>query len=207
MTEVHPNIEELRAAASVCTACDLYERATQTVFGEGPPHAALMLVGEQPGDREDEVGKPFVGPAGQLLDRALAEAGIDRAHTYVTNAVKHFKWKPAGKVRLHQKPNAREIRACSQWWRAELEAVRPSVVVLLGATAAQAILGPAIRVTRDRGQILPLPEVGPEGPVAIVTTHPAAILRMREPDRGAEFAELVHDLALAVEHLESRIDR
>ena len=208
MTEGKPeSIKTLRAAASECTACDLHEKATQTVFGEGPARAALMLVGEQPGDREDIAGKPFVGPAGQLLDRALVEAGIDRKDTYVTNVVKHFKWKPSGKVRLHQKPNAREIRACSRWWRAELAAVRPAVVVLLGATAAQAVLGPATRVTRDRGQIFPLPETEPDGPVAIVTTHPSAILRMREPDRSAKFAALVHDLALAVEHLESRIDR
>ena len=159
MTEGKPeSIKALRAAASECTACDLHETATQTVFGEGPARAALMLVGEQPGDREDIAGKPFVGPAGQLLDRALVEAGIARKDTYVTNVVKHFKWKPSGKVRLHQKPNAQEIRACSQWWRAELAAVRPAVIVLLGATAAQAVLGPATRVTRDRGQIFPLPE-------------------------------------------------
>jgi len=128
-------LSELRDAAARCTRCDLYRNATQTVFGEGEPHARLVLIGEQPGDREDVEGRPFVGPAGQLLDRALAAAGIERRQVYLTNAVKHFKWKRQGKVRLHQKPNAEEIRACADWWRAELDAVQPDLVVLLGATA------------------------------------------------------------------------
>src|SRR5262249_30682957 len=133
-------LEALRADACACTACDLYERASQTVFGEGPTDAEMMLVGEQPGDQEDRRGHPFVGPAGRILDEALRGAEIDRSRVYVTNAVKHFKWRPAGKVRLHQKPNAAEIRACSQWWHAELEVVQPRMVVLLGATAAQALI-------------------------------------------------------------------
>jgi uracil-DNA glycosylase family protein len=193
-----PPLAEIRSEAAGCTACDLYARATQTVFGEGPPDARMMFVGEQPGDHEDREGHPFVGPAGQLLDRALQEAQIDRDQVYVTNAVKHFKWRPAGKVRLHQKPNAAEIRACSRWWKAELEAVQPAIVVLLGATAAQAVLGPKVRVTRDRGQILAVP--GNETP-ALVTIHPSAILRMKQPDRDEGFAALVRDLVVAAGQL------
>ena len=196
-----PPLSEIRREAAGCTACDLYARATQTVFGEGPPDARMMLVGEQPGDHEDREGHPFVGPAGQLLDRALQVAQIDRDEVYVTNAVKHFKWRPAGKVRLHQKPNAAEIRACSRWWKAELDAVQPEIVVLLGATAAQAVLGPKVRVTRDRGQILAVPE--DETP-ALVTIHPSAILRMKQPDRDEGFAALVRDLVAAAEHLAGR---
>jgi uracil-DNA glycosylase family protein len=192
------DLADLRREAARCTACDLYARATQTVFGEGPPDARLMLVGEQPGDREDRDGHPFVGPAGQLLDRALHDAGIDRDGVYITNAVKHFKWAPAGKVRLHKKPNAGEIRACSQWWKAELAAVQPDIVVLLGATAAQALLGPQVRVTRDHGRILTI--TTPETP-ALVTIHPSAILRMKNADRDEGFAGLVRDLVTAAEHV------
>ncbi len=194
-------LSEIRDEAAGCTACDLYARATQTVFGEGPGDARMMIVGEQPGDHEDREGHPFVGPAGQLLDRALREAQIDRAEVYVTNAVKHFKWRPAGKVRLHQKPNAAEIRACSRWWKAELDAVQPEIVVLLGATAAQAVLGPKVRVTRDRGRILAVPD--DETP-ALVTIHPSAILRMNQADRDEGFAALVRDLAVAAEQLAGR---
>ncbi len=196
-----PPLSEIRREAAGCTACDLYARATQTVFGEGPGDARMMIVGEQPGDHEDREGHPFVGPAGQLLDRALAEAEIDRRRVYVTNAVKHFKWRPAGKVRLHQKPNAAEIRACSRWWKAELDAVQPEIVVLLGATAAQAVLGPKVRVTRDRGRILAVPD--DETP-ALVTIHPSAILRMNQADRDEGFAALVRDLAVAAEQLAGR---
>jgi DNA polymerase len=187
-------LESLRAEACTCQACDLYERATQTVFGEGPADATMMLVGEQPGDQEDRHGRPFVGPAGRILDEALREAEIDRSQVYVTNAVKHFKWRPAGKVRLHQKPNAAEVRACSQWWHAELEVVRPRVVVLLGATAAQALIGPKARVTRDRGQVTELPD---SGTPAVVTIHPSAILRMDAADRDDGLAGLVSDLVVA----------
>ena len=145
------DIDELKAAAAGCTGCALHERATQTVFGEGPARAPVMLVGEQPGDQEDLQGRPFVGPAGQLLDWALEKAGIDRTQAYVTNVVKHFKWVPRGKRRIHSKPSSLEIKACLPWLEAELAAVQPEVIVLLGATAAQALLGASFRVTRERG--------------------------------------------------------
>jgi uracil-DNA glycosylase len=164
------------------------------VFGEGPPDAELVVVGEQPGDAEDLAGRPFVGPAGQLLDRALAEAGIDRRRVYVTNAVKHYKWEPRGKRRLHAKPSAREVGACAPWLAAELAAVGPKLVVCLGATAAQALLGKAFRVTRQRGQVLTLPGGGS----ALATLHPSALLRMQDDaEREAEFARLVADLKRA----------
>jgi uracil-DNA glycosylase len=171
-------IEGLRVAAADCRACPLWERATQTVFGDGDPHAPLILVGEQPGDEEDRQGKPFVGPAGRLLDEALRAAKIERARTYVTNAVKHFKWSPSegrGKRRLHEKPNANEVRACRPWLLAEIEAIRPQVVVCLGATAARSLLGSAFRVTKQRGEVLTLES----GPNVVATIHPSAILRAR----------------------------
>ena len=151
---VPPNsaLEDLRAAARHCQACDLWKLSTQTVFGEGAPRAEIMFVGEQPGDREDLVGRPFVGPAGLLLDKALEQAGIDRKRVYVTNAVKHFKWEPRGKRRIHKKPNALEIAACRPWLDAEIAAVRPTIIVCLGATAAQALLGKSFRVTQQRGR-------------------------------------------------------
>ncbi|MCU1458643.1 MAG: UdgX family uracil-DNA binding protein [Actinomycetia bacterium] len=189
------DLETLRARAAECRACDLYERATQVVFGEGPEDAELVLIGEQPGDKEDLAGHPFVGPAGDVLDRALEEAGIDRSVTYVTNAVKHFKWKPAGKVRLHQKPNAREVAACRPWWEAEIAAIRPSVVCCLGATAAQAVFGSDYRVTRERGTFRELPD----GTWATATIHPSAVLRSN--DREEAFAGLVADLRLVAERL------
>ena len=192
------DLESLRERAATCTACDLYERATQTVFGEGPPDARVVLMGEQPGDQEDRSGRPFVGPAGRLLDRALEEAGIDRDGVYVTNAVKHFKWRPAGKVRLHQKPNTTEIRACSQWWRSEIDVLDPDVLVLLGATAAQAVLGPKIRVTRDRGTFLRVPDFAFD---ALVTIHPSAVLRAQGDDRDDALNGLVRDLRVVAEHL------
>jgi uracil-DNA glycosylase len=195
------SISGLRAEAAECTRCDLYRNATQTVFGEGPAHPQLVLIGEQPGDKEDLEGHPFVGPAGRLLDRALDEAGIDREQVYVTNAVKHFKWKRGnGKVRLHQKPNREEVRACAPWWEAELDALRPELVVLLGATAAQAVLGPKVRVTRDRGVVVPPGEVIQLS--TLVTVHPSAILRMRSPERDVAFDELVHDLRVAAAYVE-----
>src|SRR5918993_2046746 len=155
-----PTVGKVRAAAADCKACDLYSRATQTVFGEGPGKARVMLVGEQPGDAEDLAGHPFVGPAGKLLDRALAEAGIDRRRVYVTNVVKHFKWEPRGKRRIHAKPNSAEITACFPWLEAEIRLVSPKLVVCLGATAAQALLGKQFRVTQQRGVLLDYGEAG-----------------------------------------------
>jgi DNA polymerase len=174
----------LRNAAATCTACDLYKRGTQTVFGEGLASARAIFLGEQPGDQEDKVGRPFVGPAGKLLDRALEEAGIDRKLVYVTNSVKHFKWVPRGKRRLHEKPNAREIAACRPWLEAELAVLKPEVLVCLGATAAQAILGKSFRVTQMRGQILSH-ELAEK---VMATVHPSSILRA--PDDEARHREM-----------------
>jgi DNA polymerase len=174
----------LRAAAAGCRGCDLYKRGTQTVFGEGRADARVMLVGEQPGHEEDLAGRPFVGPAGRLLDRALAAAGIARDDVYVTNVVKHFKWEPRGKRRIHAKPNQIEIGACRPWLQAELEVVKPRVVVCLGATAAQALLGPRFRVTRQRGQWLSAPGASR----VLATVHPSSILRA--PDAAARRREL-----------------
>ncbi len=201
MTDAARSLDEVRAGAAACTNCELYKLGTQTVFGEGAVGAGVMLVGEQPGDKEDRAGRPFVGPAGQLLDRALAQAGIERSQTYVTNAVKHFKWRPAGKVRLHQKPNAEEVRSCRPWLELELELVAPRVVVCLGATAAQALLGRGFKVTAQRGQFVEWPYE----PLAMATIHPSAILRVAEPDdREAAFAGLVADMRIAAGALEGR---
>jgi DNA polymerase len=189
------SIADLQSAAAGCTACPLYRDATQTVFGAGAERARVLLVGEQPGDKEDLAGEPFVGPAGKLLDDALEAAGIDRTQTYVTNAVKHFKWtrKGNGKVRLHQKPNASEVAACRPWLEAELAAVAPEVVVCLGATAAQALLGRDFRVTRDRGTWV-RSELAER---VLATIHPSAVLRARGADeRAAAFDSLVADLRL-----------
>ncbi len=184
-------IDELRRAATRCRACDLWEHATQTVFGEGADRSWLMLVGEQPGDKEDLAGAPFVGPSGEMLDRALREAGIDRRRVYITNVVKHFKWKPRGKRRIHQKPNSEEMRACRPWLNAEMAEVSPRAVVCLGATAAQALLGRDFRVTEQHGQLLPS-SLGP--PIAAVV-HPSSILRTADPRaRRAAYAGLVDDL-------------
>ena len=185
-------LESLRAAAADCQACDLYRTGTQTVFGEGVRAAQVMFIGEQPGDQEDRAGHPFVGPAGRVLDEALAEVGIDREQVYVTNAVKHFKWVARGKRRIHSKPNAREIRACLPWLHAELAIVKPEVIVCLGATAAQALLGASFRVTQQRGQ----PIAGTEFAAYVVATvHPASILRApEEVDREAEMRAFVDDL-------------
>ena len=184
-----------REAAAGCQACDLWARATQTVFGEGPVPARWMLVGEQPGDKEDIEGEPFVGPAGRILDEALVSAGIDREATFVTNVVKHFKWRPApsGKRRLHERPNRAEVGACLPWVETELTLVRPESLVLLGATAAQALLGRDIRVTKDHGRV-----VSRLAPVVIVTIHPSAVLRSRDQGaREAALAGLIADLRLA----------
>jgi uracil-DNA glycosylase family protein len=188
----------IAAEAAKCTDCDLYRNATQTVFGEGPEDADVVLMGEQPGDKEDLTGHPFVGPAGKLLDRALDEAGIDRTRVYITNAVKHFKWRPAGKVRLHQKPNREEVQACRQWWELELAAISPRVLVCLGATAAQAVFGPSFRVTKERGRFTKLPT----GVEAVATVHPSSILRAEER-REAEFADFVDDLKAVAARLKS----
>jgi uracil-DNA glycosylase len=188
------SLEDLRREAAACRACDLWERATQTVFGEGAEQAPIMLVGEQPGNEEDLAGHPFVGPAGKLLDRALDEAGIDRSRTFVTNVVKHFSWEPRGKWRIHKKPNAREIAACRPWLEREIALVKPRVVVCLGATAAQALLGPMFRVSRDRGRFVP----APFAPHVLATVHPSSILRAAdEESRHAAFAQLVADLRVA----------
>ncbi|MEW9554417.1 UdgX family uracil-DNA binding protein [Nonomuraea sp. NPDC050783] len=184
------DLESLRAAAACCEGCDLYRNATRTVFGEGPGRAAYMLVGEQPGDQEDRQGHPFVGPAGRILDKGLAEAGIEREDVYVTNAVKHFSWVPRGKRRVHQKPTAGQITACLPWLEAELAAVEPRVVVVLGATAARALLGPAFKVTRQRGEPVPLGDR-----LAVATIHPSAVLRA--PDRDAAYAGFLADLKVA----------
>jgi uracil-DNA glycosylase len=184
-------IEELRAAAKDCKACDLWKRGTQTVFGEGRPHAKILLVGEQPGSQEDLEGKPFVGPAGKLLDAALEEAGIDRKEAYVTNAVKHFKWEPRGKRRIHQKPNAAEIAACRPWLDAEIAALQPKVIVCLGATASQALLGRDFRVTQHRGEFLE----SQLAPIVIATVHPSSILRAPDDEtRHEEMKRFVNDL-------------
>ncbi|HET7825370.1 MAG TPA: UdgX family uracil-DNA binding protein [Anaeromyxobacter sp.] len=193
-----PTLPALRRAAGGCKACPLWERGTQTVFGEGPPDAEVMLVGEQPGNEEDLTGHPFVGPAGRLLDRALAEAGIDRRGVYVTNAVKHFKWEPRGKRRIHQKPNAGEIRACHPWLEAELQVLHPRAVACLGSTAAQALLGRDFRVTQRRGEILRTTLA----PIVMATVHPSSILRAPDDEtRRAELQRLVEDLARLAEAL------
>ena len=188
------DLRRLKERAADCTACDLYERATQTVFGEGDPHARMMLVGEQPGDQEDLQGRPFVGPAGRLLADALAEAGIPRERTYVTNAVKHFKWLQRGKRRIHEKPNGRERQACYPWLEAEIELVAPRVLVSLGATAAQSLLGPKFRLTQHRGELLP----SRWSAKILATIHPSALLRMQDrEERHEAFRALVADLKLA----------
>jgi DNA polymerase len=186
-----PTLADLREAAARCTGCHLYRNATQTVFGEGPERAKVMLVGEQPGDAEDLAGHPFVGPAGKLLDRCLVEAGIDRKQTYVTNVVKHFKWVPRGPRRIHSKPGAVEIEACFPWLEAEISVVKPQIVVALGATAAQALFGKAFRVTRDRGRLVPFALA----PRALATVHPSALLRAPDEEtRRQEIEHFIEDL-------------
>jgi DNA polymerase len=188
------SLKKLRQAAASCTACPLYKNATQTVFGEGREQSSLMLLGEQPGDQEDLSGKPFVGPAGQLLNRALEEAGIDRNAVYVTNTVKHFKWEPRGKRRIHQKPGSRDIAACRPWLEAELRIVRPKVLVCLGSTAAQAIFGSSFRVTRERGKLLDS-ELAPR---VMATVHPSSLLRQPdEQSRQREYKLFLKDLCAA----------
>jgi uracil-DNA glycosylase family protein len=195
---LRPTLARLREAAASCKGCDLWRDATQTVFGEGTASAEIVLVGEQPGDREDRAGRPFVGPAGRLLDRALEQAGIDRRKAYVTNAVKHFKWTRRGKIRLHKKPSAEELHACRPWLDAELHVVRPRALVCLGATAAQALLGSGFRVSRQRGKLVE----SDLAPIVLATVHPSSVLRAPdEPSRAAAYEGLVDDLAKVAEAL------
>ena len=192
------NIETLREEAASCRACPLYKNATQTVFGEGPQAAQIVLVGEQPGDKEDLAGKPFVGPAGLMLDRALQQAGVDRKKVYITNAVKHFKFVPRGKIRLHQKPNTPEIKACRQWYERELAAIKPGLVMAMGATAAQCVFGKLTPINKNRGHLIDLPD----GIKALVTVHPSFILRQPDEDaRAREYARLVDDFRIAADFL------
>jgi DNA polymerase len=187
------SIEALREQAAGCRACPLWKDATQTVFGEGQQHAQVMLVGEQPGDKEDLAGKPFVGPAGQMLDRALKEVGVDRDKLYVTNAVKHFKFVPRGKIRLHQKPNTAEIKACRQWYERELAAIKPDLVVAMGATAAQSVFGKITPINKNRGRLIDLED----GTKALVTVHPSYLLRLPDEDaRAREYERFVDDLKI-----------
>lgn len=194
------SVESLRAAEQSCRGCELYKHATHAVGGEGPARAQMVLVGETPGDEEDRRGRPFVGPAGVLLDQALESAGIERSEVFVTNAVKHFKWEARGKRRLHSKPSAREITACRPWLEAELELIEPRVIVCLGATAAQTLLGPSFRVTKQRGEVLE----GQSGPV-IATYHPAAVLRAPDGDAREQMKQaLIDDLRTAARLLKRR---
>src|SRR5690242_9225832 len=202
MAELHPHIRSLKAlreAEAECTRCPLYRNATQVVPGEGPAHARIMMVGEQPGDKEDLAGKPFVGPAGRMLDRAIAEAGLDRRKVFVTNAVKHFKFEQRGKRRLHKKPNAHEIERCRWWQEHELRLVKPELVVALGATALRSLTGKAVSIASLRGRAVPLAD----GTPMIATTHPSYLLRIRDDaDKAAEYGRFVNDLRLCAQLLE-----
>src|SRR5205807_2572992 len=199
-----PDSSSLAAVAKAsrsCTACPLYKHATQTVFGEGPKGATFMFLGEQPGDQEDVAGKPFVGPAGKILDRALEEAGIERKEVYVTNTVKHFKWEPRGKRRIHQKPSSRDIAACRPWLEAELRLVEPKLVVSLGSTAGQTIFGPSFRVTKERGKVLS----SRFAQKVVATVHPSSLLRQPdEESREREYKNFVSDLRVAVKAAEAK---
>jgi DNA polymerase len=196
-------LDSLRKSAAHCTACDLYKRGTQTVFGEGSERARVILVGEQPGDKEDLMGRPFVGPAGKLLDRALEIAGIERDETYVTNIVKHFKWEPRGKRRIHKKPNSLEIAACRPWFEAEVRVIRPQVVICLGATAAQAIIGRNFKVTKQRGKLIfDLPIAS----AVMATVHPSSILRAPDEEaRRDEMTSFVDDLKVAAAYIHKHV--
>ncbi len=192
-----PTLFSLKEAASDCKACDLWENATQTVFGEGAKRAKVMFIGEQPGNDEDLKGHPFVGPAGRLLDQALEEAGIDRQQTYVTNVVKHFKWEPRGKRRIHKKPNSTEIEACRPWLEAEIDTVRPKIIVCLGATAAQALFGKDFRVSKQRGQ----PIASSLADLVMATVHPSSILRATDETREEEMEQFIDDLKIVADAL------
>jgi uracil-DNA glycosylase len=200
LVPARPTLASLRAAAAGCQACDLWKRGTQTVFGEGARRAAVMFVGEQPGNEEDLTGRPFVGPAGRLLDKALDEAGIERSRTYVTNVVKHFKWEPRGKRRIHAKPDPLEIMACRPWLEAELAVVKPQIVVCLGATAAQAFLGKKFKVTQERGKIFS----SPLAPRVLATVHPSSILRAPDDEsRHVAMHRFIDDMRKVAEALAS----
>jgi DNA polymerase len=202
-THAANELETLREKAAGCRACPLWKDATQTVFGEGPPDATVMLVGEQPGDKEDLAGKPFVGPAGQMLNRALAEAGIDREKVYITGAVKHFKFVPRGKIRLHQKPSASEIRACRPWYERERAAIKPVLVVAMGATAAQSVLGKITPINKNRGHLIDLDDETK----GLVTVHPSYLLRLPDPDaKVREYERFVSDLKIAAAVLRKSAD-
>jgi DNA polymerase len=192
------HLRDVRKEAAHCKMCPLYKDATQTVFGEGPEDAEIMFVGEQPGDKEDLAGKPFIGPAGAMLDKALDEAGIDRSTAYVTNAVKHFKFTPRGKIRLHQKPNTTEIRACNPWLQKERVIIKPKLIVALGATAAQGVFGKAMPIGKNRGQMLTLDD----GTTAMITVHPSYLLRVFEADKAREYAHFVKDLKRAAKFMQ-----
>jgi DNA polymerase len=195
------SLPTLHGAAAGCKGCDLYIRGTQTVFGQGPSDAAVLFVGEQPGDQEDRAGLPFVGPAGRILDQAMEEAGIDRSTVYVTNAVKHFKWEQRGKRRIHAKPSSRQVNACRPWLIAEIEVVKPRMIVCLGATAAQSLLGPDFRLTQHRGEIIE----SPHAPWLLATVHPSALLRIPDPAaRDAAYAAFVEDLRIVARQLQSQ---
>ena len=210
MTDDHPTatpflpprstLPALRRAADACTGCELHHLGTRTVFGEGPRDARLVLAGEQPGDREDRDGRPFVGPAGRLLDGALERAGIPRDEVYLTNVVKHFRWEARGKRRIHRKPTLAQVAACRPWLEAEIATIRPDLLVLLGATAAQALLGSSFRVTQRRGAIL---EVDGPAPKVMATIHPSSILRARDGDREREEEAFVRDLVVAANEIAS----
>lgn len=198
LLEQGAGLDEIEEAARVCTACHLYRNATQTVFGEGPRTARILLVGEQPGDEEDQEGEPFVGPSGRLLDKVLEEAGIDRTDVYVTNLVKHFKWKPRGKRRIHKKPNAEEIGACKPWLEAEIQLIQPDVVVCLGATASKALIGRGFRVTKQHGELAQLDG----GPAVTGVMHPSAVLRAPDSESRQEGRDqLVEDFRIVKRHL------
>jgi uracil-DNA glycosylase family protein len=200
LTSQFPTLSELRQAAAACQACDLWRTGAQTVFGEGEKQADVMLVGEQPGDQEDQAGRPFVGPAGQLLDQALRKVGLEREKLYVTNVVKHFKWEPKGKRRIHQTPNVQEITACRPWLDTEIMLVKPQVIVCLGATAAQTLLGKEFRVTQQRGQFVH----SPLAPFVIATVHPSSILRIpNENARAKAFEQFGEDLQKVADQLRS----
>jgi DNA polymerase len=194
------NLKTIRDAAANCRDCPLWRGATQTVFGEGPQHASVMFVGEQPGDKEDLAGKPFVGLAGKLLDRALNEAGVERKKTYVTNAVKHFKFIRRGKIRLHQKPNKSEIKACRQWYVRERDSIQPDLIVALGATAVYSVFGKAIPINKNRGKFLDI-EGGWKG---FMTVHPSFLLRMHDEDRKREYAHFVRDLKIVAKFIKNQ---
>jgi DNA polymerase len=200
-----PTLKSLRESAAHCTACGLYKRGTQTVFGEGSEKARVVMVGEQPGDKEDLMGRPFVGPAGKLLDRALEIAGIEREETYVTNIVKHFKWEPRGKRRIHKKPNALEIAACRPWFEAEVHVTKPDVVICLGATAAKAIIGRNFKVTQRRGELMFDLAIAP---AVMATVHPSSILRAPDEEaRREEMTLFVADLKVAAAYIHEHVRR